>query len=196
MLDTLQIIFWSVTYVLIIIAGSQSRKIRKNSMPYIAGVLIFAWEICALYNSKGFWGHIMWFSLDLAIVYFSFKYIKTKKSKIIYTLSIFISTILLMYIFTLSYGMLFSSFIIDFIMAVCFLADRERLSPKLKVPIAVTKLLGDTFAGLYYAPESVLVAILSGVVFLCNILYLYLCVKETKKTSHNKNKKKKSQKRR
>jgi len=188
MLDTLQIVFWSITYVLIIIAGSQSKILRKVSMPYIAGILNFSWEIRALYNSNGFWGHIMWLTLDLAIVYFSFKYIPTNKGQYIYTLSIIISTFLLLYIFTLSNGMLFSVFIIDFIMAICFLVDRKKLSPKLKVPIAVTKLIGDTFAGLYYAPQSIFIAGLAGLVLFCNMAYLYLCIWENEGIAPNKKK--------
>jgi len=158
------------------------------SMPYIAGVLNFAWEICALYNSHGFWGHIIWFSLDMAIVYFNFIYIKSNQRKFVYTLSIFISTLLLMHIFTLSNGMMFSVFIIDFIMAIGFLADREKLSPKLKVPIAITKLIGDTFAGLYYSSQSMFVAVLAVLVFFCNIYYFYLCVEEINATSQCKKK--------
>lgn len=95
MLDTLQVIFWSITYVLIIIAGFQSQEIRKVSMPYIAGVLDFAWEICALYNSQGFWGHILWFALDLIIVFFGFRYAKSSIHRNKYIVSIIISTLFL-----------------------------------------------------------------------------------------------------
>ena len=55
---------------------------------------------------------------------------------------------------------------------------RKKLSPKLKIPIAFTKLLGDLFAGVAYAPESIFVAILAVLVFYCNIAYLCLCIGE------------------
>ena len=76
-------------------------------------------------------------------------------------------------------GMLISVFVIDLIMAINFLIQRKKLSPKMKTPIAITKLLGDTFAGLYYAPQSNLIGIIACVVFMCNICYLYLCLEES-----------------
>ena len=84
MLDTLQIIFWSITYVLIIIAGIQSRNIRKVSMPYGAAIQNFTWEICALIISHGFWGHIVWLSLDIAIIILGFLFASSKRHRIVY----------------------------------------------------------------------------------------------------------------
>lgn len=186
MLDTLQIVLWSVTYVLVIIAGFQSRKIKRVSMPYLAGILNFAWEICALLNSRGFWGHALWITLDIFIVFLGICFAKSNKHRVQYILSITAFTLILMYIFTNPAGMLFSVFVIDLVMAISFLADRKKLSPKLKVPIAVTKLLGDAFAGLYYAPQSNLVGIIAGIVFMCNVCYLYLCIEETRGMSPGK----------
>lgn len=180
MLDTLQILFWSVAYVLIIIAGTRSRKIQKVSMPYIPGVVIVAWEICALYNSGGFWGHILWLSLDLGIVYFGFRYAKNLRGRLAYGTAILVTTTVLMYIFTIPDGSLISSFILDLLIAVFYLVDRKKLSPELKVPIAVTKMIGDTFAGLYYAPQSGLVAVIAIAVFVCNLCYLNQCIDEKK----------------
>ncbi len=79
LLDYIQITFWSVTYVLIICAGFKSRHISMVSMPYVAGVMNFAWETIALFfeSKGGNWGHIFWFGLDLMIVYFSFKFLKS-----------------------------------------------------------------------------------------------------------------------
>ncbi|MBQ9931100.1 MAG: hypothetical protein IJO79_01990 [Firmicutes bacterium] len=191
MFDTLQIIFWSITYILVIVAGTQSWNLRKVSMPYVAGVLNFAWEICALYTSGGFWGHILWLGLDLVIVFFGFQFVSTKKQKTLYLAAIAIATISLFIIFRHPEGMLVSVFVIDLIMAIYFLIDRKKLSPKLKVLIAVTKLLGDLFAGLYYGPLSDFIAVTATIVLLCNGYYLYLCImecynvkKQTKEVSH------------
>lgn len=178
MLDTLQVIFWSITYVLIILAGFQSRSIRKVSMPYVAGVLNFSWEICALYHSGGMWSHILWLSLDAGIVYFNFVFLSTGIQRTRYAVAILICSLLLFYIFAFPMGMLISVFVIDLIMAAVYLLERNNLSPRLKVPIAVTKLIGDTFAALFYAPSSAFVAFLAVIVFLCNCVYLYLCAKE------------------
>lgn len=178
MLDTIQIVFWSITYILIIIAGFQSSEIKKVSMPYIAGILNFGWEACALQYSKGLWGHMLWLSLDMVIVYYGFRYLLTLKSKMLYVGSIYLLILVLSYVFTLADGMLISVFVIDVIMALLFLLNRKKLSHKMKVPIAVTKLLGDAFAGLHYASELPIIRIMAVFVLLCNLIYLYLCIRE------------------
>ena len=63
-------------------------------------------------------------------------------------------------------------------MAAAFLLDRKKLTPRLKIPIAVFKLLGDACAGLYYGPHSMIVCILAILVALCNVVYLGLCISE------------------
>ncbi len=201
MLDYLQVIFWSVTYILIIIAGFKSQRLKMVSMPYMAGVLNFAWEAIALKNSAGNdLGHILWFSLDVVIVYISYKYLDDKKMKIIYVGMICAFIVLLNYIFEISDGMLISVFVIDIIMAVVYLLRIKKISPYLKIHIAVTKLIGDTFAGLFYAEEMKLIAVIALLVFVCNTVYLILCIIEYKTTDKkeyyqiNKHKKKRKKK--
>jgi len=179
MLDSFQTVLWSITYALIIVAGILSRKDKKVSMPYASGVLSFSWEICAIWGSGGFWGHVAWLALDIAIVFIGFRYLQASRSRVLYAISILISTALLQYIFTIQSGMLISAFVIDLIMAVCYLVDRKKLSSKLKIPIAFTRLLGDLFAGVFYAPESIFIVIVAVIVFFCNLSYLYLCIEET-----------------
>lgn len=178
MLDNLQIIFWSITYVLILISGGRSRQERKIAIPYIAGVLNFAWEACALQEYQGFWGHLLWMGLDFGIIYFGFIYLSSARKRVFYISSIYIAILIFAYIFTLPEGMLLSVFAIDLIMAVVFLVDRKKLSRKCKLPIAVTKLIGDAFAGMFYAPQSVYVACMAMLVFCCNLVYTYLCWRE------------------
>lgn len=178
MLDKLQIIFWSVTYLLIILAGWRSRELKQVSMPYVAGVLNFGWELCALQQSQGFWGHILWLGLDVVIYSIGFLSLNTGKRRSIYIILTYMATTAFWYIFTLPNGMLISSFAIDVIMAVMFLVDRKQLSPDLKVPVAVCKLIGDVFAGIYYGRSSGMVAIMAVMVSLCNCCYLWLCCRE------------------
>lgn len=186
MLDKLQMIFWSITYVLIIISGFKSQKLKMVAMPYIAGVLNFSWEIIALSITKGtVFGHVSWLILDLFIVYISYRYLNDRKSKTIYLLSIVICVILLNYIFKLNAGMLISVFVIDLLMAVVYLLQIKQMSPHLKIQIAVTKLIGDFFAGLYYFKELKFVAAIAVVVFFCNAAYLVLCIIEYKTTDKN-----------
>ncbi len=183
MLDILQVLFWSITYVLIIIAGFKSQKIKMVSMPYIAGVLNFAWEFIALNLTKGInFGHISWFALDLFIVFIGYRFLVERKRKAIYLTAILIFVILLKYIFSLNNGMLISVFVIDLIMAIVYLVQIKQMSPYLKIPVAATKLIGDLFAGLFYFKELKLVAVITVLVFICNSLYLFLCIKEYKTT--------------
>ncbi len=129
-------------------------------------------------HSHGYWAHIVWLSLDLIIVVIGYLFLDTKKKKIGFILLNVAGIILLAFVFQISNGMLISCFIIDFLMALYFLIDRRKLSPKLKITIGVTKLIGDSFAGLYYSPYSYVVWVLACLVFICNIIYLILCIKE------------------
>lgn len=178
MLDTVQIIFWSVTYVLIIVAGFCEYKDKKVAMPYFPGMLNFSWEICALLYSRGFWGHIIWCALDCVIVFLAIHSISNKKDKKKYLGMICVFVIVLILIFQLDKGMLISAFLIDLIMAVWFLRYCLDLSSKCKVSIAITKLIGDTAAGIFYAPNSIIVAVIAIIVFICNVIYLIKCMKE------------------
>ena len=179
MLDNLQALFWCITYVLVIIAGFKSQRFKKISMPYLAGVLNFAWEFTALNLSRGSnLIHILWFGLDLIIVYIGYRFLEDKKKKLLYLTVIFILSVLLKYIFDLSGGMLISVFVIDLIMAIVYLFEFKQISRYLKIPIAVTKLIGDFFAGLFYCNELKLVAVIAVIVFICNSTYLFLCIRE------------------
>jgi hypothetical protein len=84
----------------------------------------------------------------------------------------------LWFIFAFPDGILISGFAIDLIMAVMFLVNRERLSPELKVPIALFKLIGDLCGGIYYGRNSGIVAIIAAMVLLCNGCYLWLCCRD------------------
>lgn len=178
MLDVVQILMWSVTYVLVIVSGIQNREEKKVAMPYFAGILNFAWEACALQQYQGFWGHIFWLGLDMGIVYFGFSYLPSLKCKALYAGAIYVAILALSYLFALPNGMLISVFVIDLILALNYLTARKKLSDKQKLPIAVTKLLGDLFAGIYYAPKLPAVAVMTILVLICNLLYVYLCYQE------------------
>lgn len=187
LLDYIQITFWSVTYVLIICAGFKSRQISMVSMPYVAGVMNFAWETIALFfeSKGGNWGHILWFGLDLIIVYFSFKFLKSDYVKTKYILSIIAMTVAFYFVFKIEGGMLYSVFALDLNIAICYIVWRKQMSPHFKIPIAVTKLIGDAFAGIFYAKETIFVLIIAIAVFICNISYLIFCIIEYKTTDRN-----------
>lgn len=176
--ETLTVVFWSITYLLIVFAGFRSRAIRRVSMPYAAGVLNFAWEICALYWVPDFWGYTVWLAIDLLIVYFGFRYLNGWAKRVAYFSAIVICTAGIFVIFnTIPDGIIYSVYTIDLLMAICYLVERKQLSPIAKIPIAVAKLLGDFFAGILFSRYT-FVVIVSFLVFVCNAVYLYLCIQE------------------
>lgn len=178
MLDDVQVIFWSITYILIIIAGFKSREIKRVSMPYAAGIVNLSWEFNALIQSHGMWGHVIWFGLDCIISFWAVCFLKGKR-RMVYIILPMLNIPLFGYFFSLPRGMLSSSFLIDLLMAICFLIDFKKLSPYFKRSVAVTKFIGDTCAGIYYAQESRLVAICAVLVFVCNVVYLCRCMNQT-----------------
>lgn len=178
--ETLTALFWALTYLLICISGFLSCKIKKMAMPYVAGVLNYAWEVNALVVAHGLWMYSLWFGLDLFIIIFGIYFLKSVKMKSIYIISIIISTIFLKVFFSFEHGMILSVFLIDLIMAISYLIRYKSLSPFLKKEIAVSRFLGDFFAGLagiryspYYAIFSVIVCILNGI-------YVWKCFSQKK----------------
>lgn len=73
--DTLQIAFWSLTYVTIIACGFKHSEERKPMMPYVAGGLNLAWELNALLLYHHY-GHIIWSGLDIMIFVLNLRNLK------------------------------------------------------------------------------------------------------------------------
>lgn len=175
----LTLLFWSITYILIVAAGFLSRKERKLSMPYIAGALNAAWEIAATIYTHGNPGFIIWFIIDVFIIFWGFFFSPSVKKKIIYCASILLSTCILLFAFEkFTPAFLFTVYLIDVIMAFEFLVKRTKLSSKFKITIAVTKLLGDLFAGLTFSYMYDFIIVFATVSFVCNCIYLIACMKE------------------
>ena len=185
-LDDLQIIFWSITYVLIIIFSFKNIKLKCRAIPIIAVVFNFAWEFNALVMN-GHWGHYVWLTLDVIILAFALITVREKKFIISDFIFILISLIVFNVIFwTLSWGMLISSFVIDLTMAIGFYVRRKYLLHDGKIVIGIIKLLGDLFAWIYYSKFTVVVAIIGAVVFAFNLLYVMYAIKEYKEDNINK----------
>lgn len=64
--DTLQVVFWSLTYITIIACGVKHPEEHKPMMPYIAGGLNLSWELNALLLYHHY-AHIIWSGLDVVI---------------------------------------------------------------------------------------------------------------------------------
>ena len=182
MLDYLQAVFWSLTYVILII---YAMKFKKHGIPLLAILLNFAWETVALINSiqkMQITGpliiHLAWFSLDFIIVVL---YLCEKnssiKQKLMFGLGYAISTAFLVFLFEYGY-MLLSCFCIDLIMAITFLVFllfHRVYKHWLSYLIAITKLLGDMFAWQFYKSVEV-INIIGILVLICNITYLIILI--------------------
>lgn len=181
--DVLTVVAWSITYLMIVYAGFRSTTTKKVSMPYTAGVLNVAWEICALYWTAGFWGYFLWLGIDVFIVFFGFRFLDSKAKRFLYLLSIVLCTLVLLFAFwKINNGFVYTVYAIDLIMAICYLLEHKKISSVLKIPIAIARLVGDFFAGFVFKqyPVAVVIAML---VFVINSVYLYLCIKERAKTA-------------
>ena len=179
MLDILQTIFWTITYLLIIVYGVKYRRSSALFMPFLAGSFNFAWEINAV-TFQGFSiGCALWTFLNLFIFIHNLRLLKRWK-KIMYLVG-FLSIFLVFYLLFRTQvfnGKEATSFAIDVLMALEFVLCAKRVSPHGKIPIAITKLLGNLFAWLYYLCNSSFVAVVGLIVLLLNTLYLAICLEE------------------
>lgn len=80
------------------------------------------------------------------------------------------------FVFKIEGWMLQLCFIIDIIMALSFLLSVAHLSLQGQIPIAITKLIGDTFAWLYYRNGAKFVNIIGILVLMINVCYLILVI--------------------
>lgn len=187
MIETLYVVFWTLTYVFVIIAGYKSRRIGMVSMPYIAGILNLAWESCALISNPTFWGYYPWILLDVIIAYIGYRFLSRKKDKCKYILAIILCTVFL-YLLTvlLEDTLTISVYAIDFVMATLYILQYRSISPKLRVTIAITKLLGDLFAAVevLQSPWKELYPLVS-VVFILNCVYLVMAILEKSRNRCN-----------
>lgn len=181
--DITQIVFWSVTYVLMIGYGVKYRYEGKPFIPLLPGCLNLAWEINA--GLEGWLlGSILWLVLDLVIFIQNMKILKNNRKRILYICALIAVTGILYFVFRIpeADGKLYSVFIIDIIMAVFFIVKVNYLSQHGRIAIACTKLIGDLFAWIVYSKDSTAVSIIGLLVLLLNIMYLAVCLEKQSKT--------------
>lgn len=188
MFDILQFIFWSITYFTVDfqIVKNLKHATPQFVFPRLACLLNFSWEFVALsgdilHHSFGLplLIHVVWLSFDLLIVY-NCAITLHRKHRIIFLISILPAFIGLFLWFQSPDGMLLSVFIIDVIMAIDFLVCATKLHNGniYGIIIAVTKLIGDLFAWLFYQSQHIAVFYMGIVVLVCNSCYLFfVCVR-------------------
>lgn len=178
MFDKLQVAVWSLTYLTITIFSIIYRQERKPFFPLIPGAVTIAWELLALIHSSGFIGHIFWFSLDIVILLYNVWILGNWKRRGRYFLVICASVVILYFVFSFKAfnGMLISSFVDDFLIAIIYLTEIKHISSHGRLLIGVMRLIGDFFAWLAYMQTSVFILIIGVLVFLTNILYCSYCL--------------------
>ena len=181
--DQLQFVFWSITYILIIFYTINRKSI---GIPPFAISLNFAWETASVFYDLFLGGvnyfHIIWFALAAVIVllffvwckplYFQSKYIFA----LVYLLALFVIVPLF---FKTDFGMLISSFTLDFIMAIeyLFYVINDMDYCVLSSCICITKFVGDFFAWLFYL-SNIIVFVLGIIVQFVNLACIFCLIKK------------------
>ena len=185
MLDVVQIVLWSITYILTVYFMHRNHKIKAITFPLPACLMNISWEIVAIVASGGFWGHIIWLSLDVIIFTTLIAYLSKEKRKN-YLILLVLFVYIIASLFFCKNGALISVFIIDLIMAVCFWVDRKKIYYDGKIIIATTKLFGDLAAAIFYSPEQAFVFLCGVAVLILNTSYLIYSILERIKIEKQK----------
>lgn len=184
LLNHLTVVFWTLAYVIIVLCGIQNRKTPLLYMPLLAGSLNFAWEVNALFLSRGFYGHVLWAVLDIFIVIHNVRFLeKSKRIKYLLFIAVLILAVYGIFCIPDADGQGISVFAIDLIMAIEYVLCAKQIALQGRISVGVLKLLGDLFAWLLNARSSTFVAICGFIVLLLNLLYMAICLEQS---SHNR----------
>ena len=174
-LDHLQILLWSLTYVLIIVSSIKECKNKgryRPAIPYLAAAMNIGWEVNAVIVHWSFWGNILWLALDVIIIGLNTGGLKTKREKVQYLGLCVLMIGVFKLLYMLPEGMLISCFTIDALQALLFVLQIRKLSRIFRSTIGLTKMLGDLVAWLYYKDSAIVVNILGIAVLLLNLFYV------------------------
>ena len=187
--DLLQVTFWSLAYICIIVF---SIKYKKCMMPFSCLSFNFCWEIIVLLNSTVFsvvfFYRLVWTMLDTIILLLHLIYgnfVLTKKRK---TLFYFASIIWIILNFILFYFLddfahnfsIYSSFLINIFMSIIFvvLFKKEKLYVSALFVIGFFRLLGTLFASIAYGfldKINIPIIICGLVILVVDSVYVSLC---------------------
>ena len=185
--DFVTLVFWSAAYSCIVYCAIKWRaEPCALYMPLISGCLNIAWEINAVIQSQGFWGHLVWLALDAVILLFNLRYLRNMIYIALYALAIvFVASVLkVLFRQTGMDWMLLSSFLIDLIMAIEFLLRAKVISLHGKALIATLKMVGDIGACMANLSSATYVLWVGIAVFITNLIYLCFCMEEQSRYGH------------
>lgn len=184
--DVMQALLWSVAYILIIIFNI---KYKYTAMPLFALINNFAWESVALardiLSGRVFDSYCMVYFRPCHRHYIFAVVQETVFKKSFFVLIYLVVLLVLVFSFNMwSSGMLISSFVIDFTMAVeYFIYSSKEVFPanRLSISICSLKLCGDLCAWICYMENSRFVLVIGFFVQILNILCLKTMIKRNHK---------------
>ena len=173
--DTIQIIFWTITYLLAIIYAI---KYKHHIIPWPAMFLNMSWETAALLKYRSIL-HIPWFLLDMALVIlflFSHHERRSNRFRLIWIFCTVLTIAVFLKLFGYNNYMLWTSFLMDLLMAILFCCmhfKKSQMINKLCFFMGLTRVCGDYAAWRYYRNDN-LVWLVGWAVQVVNFLYLIL----------------------
>lgn len=163
--------------------GIKYREEANMMMPFLACIINFAWEICAVLENRGYWGNSIWLALDIGIYILNIEVIwKRARNPVRYIALYLIVTVVCVLsgfaIFRFAYGMVYSSFIVNLLDSLIFVLFVKSISLRAKITVAVTKMIGTFCATLFYGQDSLFIAVTGSAIFLLDLFYLACCFEE------------------
>lgn len=173
LLDIGIVLFWALTYVLVIVESHRSQAVP--GIPVVAILLNLSWEASVVIFSsiKGnpFWGHFIWLALDIVIWG---QLVFKGKRRLCLTVLTFALVLSQLCFLRLSRYMLISVFVIDLVMALAFLVELYRNQIRINgisFAIGIGKLLGDFCAWVVNKSDR-FVMICGALVLFINLIYV------------------------
>lgn len=189
-LDYIEATFWALAYAFVAISGFKNKSLNKLAMPFTSVLLNFAWEVLSLVDLfcgggiglQALYIRGIWFILDIPILYLCYKKMNMYTTDKFFKKSFFPTLIVLVLIYAVLYqlpnGILISSFVINLRMEILFFTRRKKLDSTYRVPIAIFKLFGSIFTGIYYSVASPLIPFLIIPAITFDAMYVVYAIKE------------------
>ena len=176
-LDVIQVIFWCLTYILVLFY--QLRK-KKQIIPSLVVIQNLSWEFNSVLFSRCFnyalLFRFLWLMLDF-FIFMTILKMTIKISALKQIRSLLFLTVLFIPVFL--YGdNLILSFVIDAVIAFCWLLDlvRSKNSNTCLVFVGFSKFFGDYFAWLAYRSTSFFVHLIGYFVLILNVAFIGVSV--------------------
>lgn len=177
-------VFWIIVYVLILYVSVKDRQLKKKVIPCIAVCFNISWELACTFRWPN-WGKIIAFSwclINLVIIWFAFRALDSDRKKKFYGIILICVLILDCVTFEYIKIILYNAYIINLVMSAAFWIERKEINVFFKIPIAITKLIGNVFAlfafGNYY---HYTLGIIESVALIFDFMYLGYCFAERRR---------------